>query len=92
MNRYHLPLLGAALLLAAGSAQAPAQSSGGPYRIDPAVTAGGGSTIAGGHYRLRGTLGQAATRTLSGGRFSLHDGYWATDEFIFHSGFEPEGD
>jgi len=74
--------------------QTGAQSSGGAYRIDPIVVAGGGGTVGGGAYELRHTFGQHVTSTLTGADFRLNGGFWGpvsstvlpTD--LFADGFE----
>ena len=43
-----------------------AQSSGGPYRFDKSVIAGGGGVANGGNYRFASTPGQATTARISG--------------------------
>ena len=73
--------------------QTSAQSSGGPYRIDPVAIAGGGGPIAGGPYQITSTLGQAATSTLSGASYVLFDGFWSPvggglGDIIFIDGFD----
>ena len=74
-------------------AHAPAQSGGGPYRIDASVIAGGGASLSGSTFRLSGTVGQIATARLTAGSFRLDSGFWApagpqSDE-IFANGFDP---
>lgn len=91
MSRTHR--LGAAVftLASLGSvlASARAQSSGGPYAIDPVVIAGGGATLSGGQFRLSGTIGQPATATLAAGNFHLYDGFWAQlNDRIFADSFD----
>jgi hypothetical protein len=92
MKRLHLIALACAFA-ALGSAHAPAQSSGGPYRIDASVIAGGGASLSGSTFRLSGTVGQPATTRLVAGSFRLYSGFWApaepeSDE-IFADGFDP---
>lgn len=94
MNSVYKPIVAAALLFGAASIpHAAAQSSGGQYRIDAIVIAGGGSAIAGGNYRITSTLGQAATASLNGAAFNLFDGFWGpagglAGDFIFSATFE----
>jgi len=71
-----------------------AQSSGGQYRIDSAVIAGGGGPIAGGNYQITSTLGQPATATLTGANYTLFNGFWSpvggvAADFMFADGFDP---
>jgi hypothetical protein len=93
MKRLHLIVLTCAFA-ALGSAHAPAQSSGGTYRIDASVIAGGGASLSGSTFRLSGTVGQPATARLGAGSFLLYSGFWApaagspSDE-IFANGFDP---
>jgi hypothetical protein len=63
--------------------QASAQSSGGPYRIEPVVIAGGGGPIAGGNYQITSTLGQPASGVLTGGSYAIFDGFWSPASFVF---------
>lgn len=94
MNRTCTTLTAAALILGATFvAQVSAQSSGGQYRIDPVVIAGGGGPIAGGSYQITSTLGQPAGATLAGGSYTLFDGFWSPiggvgGDFLFANGFE----
>jgi hypothetical protein len=81
-------------LAAAASLAAEAQSSGGAYRIDRVVIAGGGSPMSGGAYQVSGTFGQAATTTLAAGGYRMFDGFWspeslAASDRIFANGFDP---
>lgn len=74
-------------------AQSNAQSSGGPYRIEPVVIAGGGGPIAGGAYQITSTIGQAATSALSGASYVIFDGFWSPvggglGDIIFINGFD----
>ena len=86
-----------AALVASGvcAAHVGAQSSGGPYRIEPSVIAGGGGTLGGGAFELRGTFGQGATTTLTASGYRLYDGFWApaagsaSIDLIFANGFDP---
>lgn len=74
------------------AAVAHAQSSGGPYAIDPATIAGGGATLSGGQFQLSGTIGQPATSTLGAANYRLYDGLWAPasllSDRIFANGFD----
>lgn len=94
MNRVSRKVAIAALILGAAYAVAgSAQSSGGQYRIDRVVIAGGGGPIAAGSYQITSTLGQPATSTLSGASFVIVDGFWAPigsllGDSIFANGFE----
>lgn len=83
----------ALLLGVAFVAQSHAQSSGGPFVIEPVAIAGGGSPIGGGQFLITSTLGQAATSTLSGAGFVIVDGFWSpvgglTGDVIFANGFD----
>ncbi len=94
MNRLSKHMIMAALLLGAlCGGQAGAQSSGGPYRIEAVVIAGGGGPINGGIYQITSTLGQTASGTLTGGNYVIFDGFWSpVDElfgdFVFADGYE----
>lgn len=70
-----------------------AQSSGGPYRIDKSVIAGGGGVANGSIYRFKSTLGQAVTTRINGTPFVLYGGFWApaalSSDLIFANGFDP---
>ena len=94
MNRASRTVRGVALTLGVALVvQASAQSSGGTFRVDPVVIAGGGSPIAGGSFQITSTLGQPATSTLSGGSYVVFDGFWAPvggslADVIFANGFE----
>ena len=93
MQRLHMVTFVLALALP-DSFVAPARAqSGGPYRIDPAVIAGGGATLSGGQFRLSGTIGQPATATLSASAYRLYDGFWTaaspSSDLIFANGFDP---
>ena len=89
---YTITLVLALAAIGAFAASARAQS-GGPYRIDPAVIAGGGATLSGGQFCLSGTIGQPATATLSASTYRLYDGFWAAaspnSDLIFANGFDP---
>jgi len=79
-------ILAIALWLAA--AAAAAQSSGGTYRIEPAVVANGRGTVGAGALQMRGTLGQAQTATLSGAGYRVYGGFWSPQsDVIFANGF-----
>lgn len=94
MKRLHLIALACTVAaLCVLPARGPAQSSGGPYRIDASVIAGGGASLSGSTFRLSGTVGQPATARLVAGGFRLYSGFWApagpqSDE-IFANGFDP---
>ena len=94
MNPVRRTMTAAALILgAAFVAQVSAQSSGGQYRIDPVVIAGGGGPITGGNYQITSTLGQPATAPLAGGSYALFNGFWSpvdgvAGDFVFANGFE----
>ena len=82
------------VLAVAASLAAEAQSSGGTYRIDRVVIAGGGSPMSGGPYQVSGTFGQPATATLAAAGYRMFDGFWsseslATSDRIFANGFDP---
>ena len=71
-----------------------AQSSGGPYRIERSVIAGGGASLGGGAFELRGTAGQSVASTLSASGYRFHGGFWSLDpgaapDLIFANGFDP---
>lgn len=72
--------------------QSGAQSTGGQYRIDPAVIAGGGGPAVGGSFQVNHTIGQAATALLAGAGYTFQSGYWSpvdgTGDSIFRNGFE----
>lgn len=94
VDRFRLNVVLCALAaLCTHTAHAPAQSSGGPYRIDEAAIASGGATLGGGTFELSGTVGQPAATTLAATGFRLYDGFWspatATSELIFANGFDP---
>jgi hypothetical protein len=83
-------ILGAMFVVPSG-----AQSSGGPYRIEPVVIAGGGGPITGGNYQIVSTLGQSASGTMAGASYALFAGFWSpvgdlTGESGFTNGFESE--
>ena len=83
----------AAVLGALLVAQASAQSSGGPYRIESVVMAGGGGPIAGENYQITSTLGQPVTTVLAGAGYTILGGFWGPVggfeiDSIFASGFE----
>jgi hypothetical protein len=84
-----------ALLAIAGVAvQAARAQSGGPYRIERAVVAGGGRPAAAGTYQLSGTFGQSATATLQSAGYAMFDGFWSpvtptVSDRIFANAFEP---
>ncbi len=94
MNRACTTMTVATLILGTTfTAQASAQSSGGQYRIDPVVIAGGGGPIAGGNYQITSTLGQPAGATLAGGSYFLFNGFWSpvggmASDLVFANGFE----
>jgi hypothetical protein len=86
-----------AIMLSLASAFAPqvgAQSSGGPYRVNPSVVADGGASLSGGTFQLKGTLGQSATATLSATTYRFHGGFWVPaansqmPDPIFSNGFD----
>ena len=80
----------ALLLIAVYVPGAGAQSSGGPYRIAPAMVANGGGTLGGGAFQLSGTLGQAQVSTSAASGYRLYSGFWApTSDVIFANGFDP---
>lgn len=93
MNRVRRTMAAVLILGATFVAQVSAQSSGGQYRIDPVVIAGGGGPIAGGNYQITGTFGQPATATSAGGSYALFDGFWSpvggvAGDFVFANSFE----
>ena len=92
MSRLHLIPLVLSIALP-GARPALAQSSGGPFAIDPATIAGGGATLSGGQFRLSGTIGQPATAMLGASTYRLHDGFWKPvsppSDLIFADGFDP---
>jgi hypothetical protein len=82
------------LSLAIVFAGAGAQSSGGPYRIEPSVVAGGGGTASGGAFQLSGTFGQSENTTLSASSYEFYGGFWSPisnvpADRVFANGFEP---
>jgi hypothetical protein len=92
-QRNRIMMIAALLFIAAHGGQASAQSSGGPYRIEMVVMAGGGDPIAGGSFQITSTLGQAATTTLSGASYTLFGGFWRpvgslAVSVLFADGFE----
>ena len=94
MKRLHLIALACTFAtLSALPARGPAQSSGGPYRIDASVIAGGGASLGGSTFRLSGTVGQTASARLAAGSFRLYSGFWAPigpqSDVIFANGFDP---
>ena len=83
-------IIGAAFIAPAG-----AQSSGGPYRIEPVAIAGGGGPISGGNYQIASTLGLPATGVLRGASYVIYGGFWSpiggfSGDSIFASGFESD--
>ena len=94
MNRVGAKTAIAALILGTVfAAPASAQSSGGQYRIDPVVIAGGGGPIGGGNHQITSTLGQPATAVIAGGGYIIFDGFWSpvggvAGDFIFANGIE----
>ncbi len=70
-----------------------AQSSGGPYRFDKSVIAGGGGVANGGNYRFASTPGQATTARISGASYVFYGGFWTpsapASDAIFANGFDP---
>ena len=94
MNRVSSGVTLVALILGAVFVvQSSAQSTGGPYQINPVVIAGGGSAISGGTFQITSTLGQPATSRLSGASYIIVDGFWAPvggvfSDVIFANGFE----
>ncbi|HMM68015.1 MAG TPA: hypothetical protein PKC03_13840 [Dokdonella sp.] len=86
--------VGVFLLLAGAVCTMPsgAQSTGGPYRIDPAVIAAGGGKMAGGSLQISSTIGQPATALLAGAGYTLQGGFWSAAESnsdsIFANGFD----
>jgi len=88
MSRSHR-LCAALLALASFGSLIAAQSSSGPYVINPVAIAGGGATLSGGQFRLSGTIGQPATVMLAAGTFRLHDGFWAPfSDRVFADSFD----
>jgi len=87
-------IFSALAVLGVFAAHAGAQSSGGPYRVDPSVIAGGGASLGGGAFQLQGTLGQSATATLSATTYRFYGGFWAPaasgpmPDLIFANGFD----
>lgn len=81
-----------AALALAGTALA--QSSGGPYTLDPQSVAGGGGRSTGGSFALEGTIGRHdASNVLGGGAFELTGGFHqraqgALGDALFGDGFE----
>ncbi|HKE48191.1 MAG TPA: hypothetical protein VKB52_08995 [Rhodanobacteraceae bacterium] len=92
--RFEVAALAALALAGAHAPLAQAQSSGGPYRIDRVVIAGGGGPIDGGAYQVSGTFGQSAIARLAASDYVLFDGFWSpasfeTSDRIFANGFDP---
>ena len=71
-----------------------AQSTGGPYTMNPQSIDNGGGRSTGGIYALEGTIGQHdASNVQSGGSFELTGGFQrrgaaASGDAIFSNGFE----
>jgi hypothetical protein len=67
-----------ALILAALTTIARAQS-GGPFDLSWSTIDGGGGTSAAGQFTLSGTIGQSDANavTLTGGKFTLTGGFWS---------------
>jgi len=95
MNRLCRRCLLATLAAASVSAAHVAAQSGGEYRVESSIVAGGGGTASGGAYRLHGTFGQSANATLSASGYRFYGGFWvsaagdAPTDPIFANGFEP---
>ena len=94
MNRPFKPFaVGMMGVVCAFAVHASTNSSGGPYRLERSVIAGGGSTINSGTFRLSGTLGQSASATLSASSYRLYGGFWPPDanaptDRVFANGFD----
>jgi hypothetical protein len=87
--RPHNLCVTALLPLVACALGASAQSSGGPYRIAPAVVANGGGVLSGGAFQLKGTLGQAPTAISSASGYHFYGGFWApASDVVFANGFD----
>lgn len=82
-------LVAIAILLELGlhAISASAQSSGGPYRIDSAVIAAGG-TLSGGSFQLNGSFGQPVIGVAATSGYQLNGGFVGVDDRVFHNGFE----
>ena len=76
------------------ASSALAQSSGGPYALDPHAIANGGGRSNSGVFDLQGTIGQHdAGSRQSGGAFEHTGGFHRSDagavaNAVFHDGFE----
>jgi BACON domain-containing protein/all-beta uncharacterized protein len=66
----------AVLLTAPYFATSAFAQSGGPYTINPSVTAGGGSASSNGNIRVAGSIGQNVLGASTGAPFSIHSGFW----------------
>ena len=92
MRRIHerFPPILALAIAGVFATHAGAQSSGGAYRVDRVVVAGGGGTTGAAPYELLGTFGQSATTTLSAAGYRLDGGFWAAGlaDPLFVDGFE----
>jgi hypothetical protein len=77
--QFTFPLLVLLLFCAVSEAQ-----SGGQFRIEQSVIAGGGNTAqTGGQFSLGGTTGQSvAGQTASNSPFSDHAGFWLPVQFV----------
>ena len=76
MTKLGHPLTQVVLTLAVFTAAVAAQS-GGPFRIEKSVIAGGGGQTTGGQFILDATIGQhIAGTTSAGGTFELGSGFW----------------
>ena len=81
-------LVVAALLTAAPTATARAQSGGG-YDLTWNTVDGGGGQSTGGAYSLTGTIGQADAGTQSGGSYTVGGGFWAAFSEALYQLFLP---
>lgn len=82
------------LCLLTFASAAPAQSSGGPYTLNPQVIANGGGRATGGTFEIEASIGQHdASNPQTGGVFEITAGFHrraavALSDPIFSNGFE----
>jgi hypothetical protein len=86
-------LIPCAIVLSGTCALSDNGCASGPFTLQHAVVAGGGSSVSGGTYQLTDTIAQSTIAVRVAGQYVLFDGFWGPFgtfdvDLIFADGFE----